>query len=94
MGGVSKWPVLTDSDISHTIPEVFAAPPEIVIGLMAREAEEAIRAWSPLAARILERRDLLRAPSGATIMNRRREGVRARFMRALRRAIFDRFGRR
>src|SRR5829696_2158461 len=30
MGGVSKWPVLTDEDISDTMPDVFAAPPEIV----------------------------------------------------------------
>ena len=29
MGGVSKWPVLTDKDISNAMPEVFAEPPEV-----------------------------------------------------------------
>src|SRR5688572_17461123 len=27
MGGVSKWPVLTDRDMSDKMPETFAAPP-------------------------------------------------------------------
>ena len=35
MGGVSKWPILTDRDLSNTMPEVFAAPPEIIAGFMA-----------------------------------------------------------
>jgi len=30
MGGVSKWPVLTDQDLSDIMPDVFADPPEIV----------------------------------------------------------------
>ena len=29
MGGVSKWPVLTDQDISNAMPEVFPGPPEV-----------------------------------------------------------------
>ena len=37
MGGVSKWPVLTDRDISNAMPEVFPAPPEVLAGFMARE---------------------------------------------------------
>src|SRR5262245_16937853 len=47
MGGVSKWPVLTDEDLSDTIPEVFAPPPEIIAGFMAHEAEEALLRWNP-----------------------------------------------
>jgi len=30
MGGVSKWPILPDQDLSNTMPEVFAAPPSRV----------------------------------------------------------------
>lgn len=37
MGGVSKWNVLGDTGLSRAIPEVFAPPPEIVSGYMAKE---------------------------------------------------------
>src|SRR6478736_6840418 len=47
MGGVSKWPVLTDRDISDAMPEVFAAPPEIIAGFMAKDAEDALLRWNP-----------------------------------------------
>ena len=43
MGGVSKWNVLGDTGLSRAIPEVFAPPPEIVSGYMAKEAG---RRWS------------------------------------------------
>ena len=42
MGGVSKWTILGDNDISNVIPEVFAPPPEFVSGYMAEEAERAL----------------------------------------------------
>src|SRR3954467_4579886 len=41
VGGVSKWPVLTDRDISDAMPEVFAAPPEILAGFMAKDGGDA-----------------------------------------------------
>src|SRR6478736_113326 len=47
MGGVSKWPVLTDTDISDTMPETFAAPPQIIAGFMAQDAEDALLRWNP-----------------------------------------------
>ena len=58
MGGVSKWDILGDNDISSAIPEVFAPPPEIVSGYMAAEAEKALLEWNPLIARIIVRRGL------------------------------------
>jgi hypothetical protein len=85
---------MTDYDLSRIVPEVFAPPPEIVAGLMAEEAEAAIREWSPIAARILERRALFTAPRSAEVLNRREDGVGARMMAALRRYFFDHFGRR
>ena len=42
MGGLSKWNILADDDISEAMPEVFGPPPEIVAGFMAVEAEEAV----------------------------------------------------
>src|SRR3954454_11290337 len=54
MGGVSKWPVLTDKDISNAMPEVFAEPPEIVSGFMAREAEDALLKTSPVVGQAMK----------------------------------------
>lgn len=59
MGGLSKWYVLDDEDLSEPISEVFAPPPQIVAGLMAAEAAEAIEAWNHLSARVLTSRGLL-----------------------------------
>jgi tRNA(adenine34) deaminase len=94
MGGVSKWPVLTDEDLSEAIPEVFAPPPEVVAGLMAAEAAQAIREWNPLAARVLEVRRLFVAAPTARKRASPRSGLGERIMAALRRNLFDRFGRR
>jgi tRNA(adenine34) deaminase len=94
MGGVSKWPVLTDKDISDTMPDVFADPPEIVAGFMAEKAQEALLNWNPLIAGVIKARKLFVAEPlrriGAT---RTRRSLRARALGFLRRALFDRFGR-
>jgi tRNA(adenine34) deaminase len=92
MGGLSKWQVLDDTDLSSTIPEVFAPPPSITAGLMAAEAEEAIRQWNPVAAGVMERRRLFES-SGRLMVQRAGTGVGQRAMAVLRRLFFDRFGR-
>jgi tRNA(adenine34) deaminase len=94
MGGVSKWPVLTDRGISDTIPDVFADPPAIVSGFMAQEAEQALLEWNPVIAGALKARGLFVAgPLREIGATRDPKGLRARVMRFLRRAVFDRFGR-
>jgi tRNA(adenine34) deaminase len=95
MGGVSKWPVLTDRDISEAMPEVFPPPPEILAGFMAREAEEALLKASPVIAGAMKARGLFVAPQAAVQAtgSAPRETLRERVMRVLRRAVFDRFGR-
>ena len=90
---MSKWHVLDDEDLSRSIPEVFAPPPEIVSGFIAADAEEAIREWSPIAARVLKRRHLFRAASAVDVRRRDEAGLGERLMSALRRLFFDRFGR-
>ncbi|MEJ0077233.1 MAG: nucleoside deaminase [Alphaproteobacteria bacterium] len=92
MGGVSKWPVLTDQDISDAMPEVFPGPPEIVAGFMAREAEEALLKASPVIARAMKTRGLFVAAQMDVGMTRS-VTMRERIMRLLRRTVFDRFGR-
>lgn len=94
MGGVSKWPVLTDRDISDTIPDVFAGPPAILAGFMAQEAQDALLKWNPLIAGAIRARGLfVTGPQRAIGATPARTSLAARVMGLLRRAVFDRFGR-
>ena len=98
MGGLSKWNVLEDESISRNMPEVFAPPPTIVAGFMAREADDALFEWSPLIWMAIKRRGIFVTEGPGTLRwrepslarNRRRE----RLWGPLRRNFFDRFGRR
>jgi tRNA(adenine34) deaminase len=100
MGGVSKWNILGDEDLSNAMPEVFAPPPEIVGGFMASEAQQALIQWNPLVAKYIEERGLFgvapmalrRIVEGHRPTNNR--GLVAKAMAFLRREFFDRFGRR
>ncbi len=94
MGGVSKWPVLTDKDISDTMPDVFADPPQIVAGFMAQEAEAALLTWNPVIAGAIKARGLfVVGPQTGVGATRPRRTLRERAMSFLRWAVFDRFGR-
>ena len=96
MGGVSKWNVLGDTDISTAMPEVFAPPPEIVSGYMAAEAEQALIDWNPLLAGIIRQRGLFGAPPRVITKATHEQpaGLRSRVLAFLRRNLFDYFGRR
>jgi tRNA(adenine34) deaminase len=62
MGGMSRWNILRDDGLSGRIPEVFGAAPEVVSGVLLREAQEAWREWSPFAWQMIRLRGLLTAP--------------------------------
>jgi tRNA(adenine34) deaminase len=96
MGGVSKWNVLTDEDLSDTIPEVFDPPPEIIAGFMAHEVEQALLRWNPLVWGVVKRRGIFVA--GPLESMRASDGSRAAVLKRgllafLRRTVIDRFGR-
>lgn len=98
MGGVSKWNILADQDLSDAMPEVFAPPPDIVAGFMADEAQRTLVEWNPLVARYISERGLfgvapmaLREFSEVQAPPHRRLFNKA--MSVLRRRFFDRFGR-
>lgn len=99
MGGVSKWNILGDHDISSEIPEVFAPPPVIVSGYMAEEAEKALVEWNPMIARIIAARGLF-GTAPRVIAEHNHHGptdtskFHKRFLGFLRRNFFDYFGRR
>src|ERR1700676_4768661 len=96
MGGVSKWNVLTDEDLSKTMPEVFDPPPTIIAGFMAHEVEEALLKSNPLMWGVIMKRGLLVAGPLETIYSRQPETkpqrkVARRLLAFLRRTVFDRF---
>ena len=47
MGGLSKWNVLRDPELSQAMPEVFGPVPEVVAGLLCRDAESVWSKWNP-----------------------------------------------
>ncbi|HEY6024176.1 MAG TPA: nucleoside deaminase [Pseudolabrys sp.] len=59
MGGLSKWNVLRDTELSHTMPEVFGPAPEIVAGLLRGNAEKVWQAWNPLFWAVIKNRGYL-----------------------------------
>jgi tRNA(adenine34) deaminase len=98
MGGVSKWNVLTDEDLSKTMPEVFDPPPEIIAGFMAPEVERALLKWNPLVWGVIGKRGLFVAGPLETIYSRQpsmeaRRKLARRLLAFLRRTVFDQFGR-
>jgi tRNA(adenine34) deaminase len=62
MGGHSRWGILGDREMSTVMPEAFAAPPEVVSGLLRAEAEEVWRNWNPLIWGIIKWRGCFDAP--------------------------------
>jgi tRNA(adenine34) deaminase len=98
MGGASKWNVLTDADLSKTMPEVFDPPPEIIAGFMAQEVEQALLKWNPLVWGVIMKRGLFVAGPRETVRAREPDTDPARkltrrLLAFLRRTVFDRFGR-
>jgi tRNA(adenine34) deaminase len=98
MGGLTKWNVLADEEISSAIPEVFAPPPKIVSGYMAEEAQQALVEWNPIIARIITARGLFgtapRVIAKAVRAGPMRANLQNRLFSFLRRNVFDYFGRR
>ncbi len=60
MGGASKWNILRDREISSRVP-IFGPAPEVVSGVLARDVEQAWRAWNPVAFEMVRMRGVLTA---------------------------------
>jgi tRNA(adenine34) deaminase len=98
MGGLSKWNILQDESISRNMPEVFAPPPTIVAGFMAREVDTALLEWNPVVWMAIKIRGLFVTEDPAAPRSRESHlpfrGRQELFWAPLRRNFFDRFGRR
>jgi len=65
MGGDSKWDVLGDEELARVMPEAFGDAPEVVRGLMRKDAERAWRNWNPLIWGVIRYRGCFGEPSKA-----------------------------
>ena len=56
MGGLSRWNVLRDRQLSQVMPEVFGPVPEVIAGLARHEAEMVWRGWNPMIWAVIKYR--------------------------------------
>ena len=55
MGGMSRWDILRDRTTALRLPFLFGAPPEIVTGIGAEDAQRMWAHWNPLAWQAIKR---------------------------------------
>jgi tRNA(adenine34) deaminase len=72
MGGSSRWDVLGDSVLSAQMPEAFGEAPEVIAGVLRREAEKVWWRMNPLVWGVIRLRGVFggrdsseRRPAGA-----------------------------
>jgi tRNA(adenine34) deaminase len=65
MGGHSRWKVLTDSNLSATLPEVFAPPPVVLSGYLQDDVQMVFQKRNPLSWRFIKARKIFVASSDA-----------------------------
>jgi tRNA(adenine34) deaminase len=56
MGGVSKWNILRDTELSKVMPEAFGPVPEILAGLLGQDAARVWQRSRPLVWAIIKHR--------------------------------------
>jgi tRNA(adenine34) deaminase len=85
MGGYSRWNVLGDSSISNVMPEAFGRPAEVIVGLLAQEAEQVWREWNPLIWSVIK----LRGCFEVGPLERRRGPGKGSFLREMLSALHN-----
>src|SRR5262249_9644654 len=78
MGGFSKFGILQDAEMSNAMPEFFGDPPEIVGGVLVREAEKVWRSSNPLVGVFIRYRGCLGGDAVADACVHRHGPVRTR----------------
>lgn len=64
MGGYSRWNVLRDPDLSRVMPEAFGPVPEVIAGLLRKEAEKVWWRWNPLVWSVIKYRGCFGCETG------------------------------
>jgi tRNA(adenine34) deaminase len=64
MGGHSRWNILSDSNLSTVLPEVFLPAPAIVAGFLQNEVEAVFEQWNPLFWQVMKARGIFVGDTG------------------------------
>jgi tRNA(adenine34) deaminase len=64
MGGHSRWNILSDTNLSTVLPEVFLPAPEIVSGFLQDEAVALFHRWNPLIWQVIKARGVFVGDAG------------------------------
>ncbi len=56
MGGHSRWNILSDTNLSAVLPEVFLPAPEIISGFLQDEVVAVFHKWNPLIWQVIKAR--------------------------------------
>jgi tRNA(adenine34) deaminase len=64
MGGHSRWSILSDTNLSTVLPEVFLPAPEIVSGFLQDEAVAVFHRWNPLIWQVIKARGVFVGDAG------------------------------
>lgn len=64
MGGSTRWKILDDDNLSATLPEVFALPPNVMSGYLQHEVQKIFQRRNPLAWEFIKvRKIFIESPS-------------------------------
>jgi tRNA(adenine34) deaminase len=98
MGGISRWSILTDPGLSSILPEVFAAPPDVLPGCLQHQVQKLFRKRNPLAWELMKARKIFVEGSDLDKVRSSNAKVGPRFWRGLvnaaRSSVIDRLWRR
>jgi tRNA(adenine34) deaminase len=64
MGGHSRWNILSDTNLSTVLPEVFLPAPEILSGFLQDEVEAVFHKWNPLIWQVIKARGVFVVDAG------------------------------
>jgi tRNA(adenine34) deaminase len=95
-GGLSHSNILADVELSNSLPEVFAPPPEIVTGFMHEQVEAAMARRTPITWEFIRARNIFCGPLPAHLLEKllvkRKDSFQERLMSFLRRPAIRLFG--
>jgi tRNA(adenine34) deaminase len=95
MGGHSRWNILSDTNLSRVLPEVFRPAPQILSGFMQEEVEAVFRRWKPFVWHFIKARGVFvgaSAQNDAPLASKPNSFI-ARLMTSIRTLMIDRIGR-
>jgi tRNA(adenine34) deaminase len=91
MGGHSRWNILSDTELSSILPEVFLPAPEIVSGFLQSEVEVLFQQWNPLIWHMIKARGIFVSDTGESdVRPPSPSGFATRLTRLLRTRLIDR----